>query len=355
MNNRFTPTSQSFEIEVTLNDFFSVKDTRTEKVVGIRCQVFGYLPYNRAAYKDRSKFKKLQASINKGRILTPIVCDNDNGELKIQDGQGRLVAVYFYLLENKDNDAIQSYRIPVFVRKGGRPEDVRDMNETATPWELYDYIMYNKTMDDDNCKKLLTYFNDYDEFKYKAIATHMSKTDIKSIMEGPNEWKPNFEQGKEILDLCLQIGKINPVLGHNVTFSNGIAFLIRKINEGEITDVNKDDIVSLVTKDRRVMREFAGLKIADLKARLLDVLNSNFVIRNRILLDKAKAIAYDRSEGQCEAELHDGTRCPKKTIEYHHDLAHAAGGSNTEKNYRVLCSMHNNAAETNPIKYYDDE
>ena len=352
MNNRFESTNKSFEAVLKLSDFYEIKDPATGATKAIKCELFGYLPYNRVAYSDRPKFKALQSSINNGRMLSPIICYNRNGELIVKDGQGRLVAVYKYLLANKDNVNIVDYKVPVYVNDNFRESDVVEMNNTASPWDLYDYIVSNRDLRDGNCQELLDLFDTYSDYKFKTITTHMSKENDKGLYEGPNKWKPNFSQGKQILDLCRIVSEYDPVLGRNTTFTNGIAFIVRNVNSENIDDIDLNAIPETIKPHHLKLNT---LKIKELKIELLNILGSDFVVRGRNILNSAKAQAWDRADGKCEALLHSGKRCNKKNIEYHHDLAHGIGGSNGERNIRILCERHNNTVQTDPIKYFDDE
>ena len=324
--NRFTQTNRGFEVKLTSDDFFELLNEK-KKVIGIQCKLFGYLPYNRAAWSERTKFKKLQASINEGRLLSPIIVFEEDGKYKIKDGQGRLVAIYNYLVEKP---YVAEYKIDVFVAADGCDKDIKDMNNTVTPWEMYDYAEYNMKLGDTVCHNLIAWIQHYDEFKYKTVIKQMRMSG--KLEDGVNMFKADFAQGREILETSRAIRKYDEVVGKNATFIDGLAYIIRAINKEEITDVNIVDMPKILEP---FTTQLSTLKIKDLKNKLLEIFKQNKVERDRSITDAVKSEVWKRDNGQC-------VQCgATNDIQYDHDIPFSLKGSNEVENIQLLCKTCN--------------
>ena len=339
-------------IDIDENDF-----VMTPK--GAKCTKFTYLIFNRQ-YAERKKFDRLKDSLSLvGKNLVPIIAAEIDNEYYLIDGQGRLACIYGLIKGTGKSFPLRVYLDNDYKSKDELLSVVINVNNTATPWDVIDYLNARVAIEQDKnlsnedgiyttLKNLIE--EDYADVSYKTAIDVLGEDKNKVLEDLKEEWVPRFELGKKVLNKC----KDFPI--EKLRTSNKIIKGVDYISRNAL-DIDIDTIFDKLRDPEDLLSIMTGTAEAVIGI-LLDVNDSNLMHKSRLMLSKDKAKALLTSGEQCEAMIvtrHGGKRCAKtSTLEFHHDLAHASNGSNGENNIRILCSKCNNTAKTNPVVFYNE-
>lgn len=332
---------------------------------GAKCDKFEYLAFNRQ-FNTRKKFVDLKDSLKViQKNLVPVIVALIDDKYYLIDGQGRLACIYEII-----KGTGQSFPLRVFVDKSYESKEellnaVVNVNNTNTPWDIIDYLEARVTMEKlknvssqmGRYERLRSLLDEYANISYKTVIDVLGEPKNSVLVDFKKEWEPRFEEGIKVLKACenFPIEKIK----YNNKIVKGVDWVSRNapdVNLNNIFDRLKEDSSNF---DRESLRNIIAGTAESVIGILLDINDSDTYYKSRQITNDTKATALVRASGKCEAMVQDrrGTskRCTaKNTLEFHHDLAAAHNGSNSEANIRMLCSECNNGAKTNPVLFWDE-